>query len=178
MNINSKRNLILTAAATVIRELGADKLTIDAVAKEAGVSKGGVLHHFPNKQSLIDTLFDESMMGFLADLRQKASDDIEDAGKWSRAYISTTVHYNRNNRSIDEAIIASLSLNPELLTKYQEEFAILQAYLENDGIDPVKSTIIRLAMDGLWFSEILRIGNMDDSLRSQVFECLTNMSLK
>ncbi|WP_415841676.1 TetR/AcrR family transcriptional regulator, partial [Paenibacillus macerans] len=49
----SKRNAILQAAAKVARESGVEHLTLDAVAQEAGVSKGGLLYHFPNKEELI-----------------------------------------------------------------------------------------------------------------------------
>ncbi len=46
-------DLILQAAESLIRREGASRLTIDAVAAEAGLSKGGVLHHFASKESLI-----------------------------------------------------------------------------------------------------------------------------
>lgn len=53
MNSNSKRSSILLAASIVVKNNGVEKLTLEAVAKEAGVSKGGLLHHFPNKEALI-----------------------------------------------------------------------------------------------------------------------------
>ena len=34
-------------------------VTLDAVSQAAGVSKGGLLHHFPNKMALLDGLFDD-----------------------------------------------------------------------------------------------------------------------
>lgn len=53
MNRNSKRTTILQVACRLVRKLGASHLTLDAVAKEAGVSKGGLLYHFPTKEALI-----------------------------------------------------------------------------------------------------------------------------
>ena len=52
----SKRAALLDAAVAVIRRDGARALTLDAVAAEAGVSKGGVLYHFNTKRALIDGL--------------------------------------------------------------------------------------------------------------------------
>ena len=40
------RKRLLDAAAAVVRRDGAGALTLDAVAAEAGVSKGGLLYHF------------------------------------------------------------------------------------------------------------------------------------
>ena len=45
--------IILEAAAAVLLKAGARGLTIDAVAAEAGLSKGGVLHHYASKEALI-----------------------------------------------------------------------------------------------------------------------------
>ena len=42
--------LLLQAAATVIRRAGSLNLTLDAVAREAGVSKGGLLTTFPTRR--------------------------------------------------------------------------------------------------------------------------------
>ncbi|MFD2758202.1 TetR/AcrR family transcriptional regulator [Gulosibacter faecalis] len=40
----------------LVLELGERGATLDAVAKRAGASKGGLLHHFPSKAALIDAL--------------------------------------------------------------------------------------------------------------------------
>lgn len=50
--INS-RTKILDAAAQIIREVGASRLTLDAVAQRAGISKGGLLYNFPSKDALL-----------------------------------------------------------------------------------------------------------------------------
>ena len=46
----SKRIQLLEAAAAIVNEQGSEYLTLDAVAHKAGVSKGGLLYHFKNKQ--------------------------------------------------------------------------------------------------------------------------------
>ena len=51
------RSALLDAAERVVLRDGAGQLTMDAVAAEAGVSKGGVLYAFPSKDALIDALF-------------------------------------------------------------------------------------------------------------------------
>ncbi len=44
---------LLESAAMIAGRDGIASLSLNAVAREAGVSKGGLLHHFPNKQALI-----------------------------------------------------------------------------------------------------------------------------
>lgn len=47
-----KRHLILDTATKIVMENDYNALTLDAVAKQAGISKGGLLYHFPNKELL------------------------------------------------------------------------------------------------------------------------------
>ncbi|ANY66227.1 transcriptional regulator [Paenibacillus sp. BIHB 4019] len=178
MNTQAKRLLILSAASTVVKTHGAEKLTLEAVAKEAGISKGGLLHHFPNKQALIYAMVDESTSSFFADLHQRAMNESKDTGKWSRAYIDSTFEDVQDGNMLNAAIIASLFSNPDILAKLQSEYSIWQKQIENDGIDPVQATIIRLAVDGLWFSDILGVIGISNELRDQVLQYLTNMTNK
>ena len=47
---------MLDAAEVVVVRQGIANLTLEAVAAEAGLSKGGLLHHFPNKDRLIEAM--------------------------------------------------------------------------------------------------------------------------
>ena len=68
----SRREELLDAAIRVIRRDGAQKLTLDAVAAEAGVSKGGILYHFATKRALVDGLIERWIDDF--DRRLEAAD--------------------------------------------------------------------------------------------------------
>lgn len=48
---------LLEPAVSIASRDGIASLSVNAVAREAGVSKGGLLHHFSNKQALIFILF-------------------------------------------------------------------------------------------------------------------------
>jgi AcrR family transcriptional regulator len=178
VNSNSKRNHILSAASSIVKTHGAEKLTLEAVAKVAGISKGGLLHHFPKKQALINAMVEESTNNFVSNINERATNATTGDGKWSRSYIEATFDDVKggHGNEINTAIIASLFTNPELLIKLQNEYSNLQKKIENDGIDPVLATIVRLAVDGLWFSEIFGVGDLDSELREKVIEYLTNMT--
>ena len=57
MNQNTKsdqtKNAILDAANRILIEKGAECFTLESVAAEANVSKGGLLYHFRSKNELI-----------------------------------------------------------------------------------------------------------------------------
>ncbi|NJK75275.1 MAG: helix-turn-helix transcriptional regulator [Microcoleus sp. SU_5_6] len=58
------RETLLRAAAQVILDRGVEALTLDAVARQAEVSKGGLLYHFPNKNALVVGLGEQLIQEF------------------------------------------------------------------------------------------------------------------
>lgn len=54
------RQLLLDAAEALVREQGADAVTMDAVARRAGVGKGTVFRRFVNRAGLMLALLDQS----------------------------------------------------------------------------------------------------------------------
>ncbi|OAB38217.1 hypothetical protein PMSD_07580 [Paenibacillus macquariensis subsp. defensor] len=87
----------MSAASFIVNNHGGEKLTLEAVAKEAGVSKGGLLHHFPNKKALIKGMLEELTHDYISEVQDKASNAATDDGKWTRAYIEATFGDTMNN---------------------------------------------------------------------------------
>lgn len=52
------RDAVLDAFEELLIGVGERAATLDAVAKRAGVSKGGLLYHFPNKEALITAMLE------------------------------------------------------------------------------------------------------------------------
>src|SRR5215471_19314275 len=71
MGTQTTRQQIIHAAFALIRRKGVARLTIEAVAQEAGLSKGGVLYHFRSKEALIQAM--------VASLVERFDSDIEAA---------------------------------------------------------------------------------------------------
>ncbi|WP_339315173.1 TetR/AcrR family transcriptional regulator [Paenibacillus sp. FSL R10-2734] len=176
MNSNSKRKTILIAASMIVKNNGVEKLTLEAVAKEAGVSKGGLLHHFPNKEALIKGMVEQLTNDFFTNVQEKVTSTSIEAGKWSRAFTEALDEDIKEGKEIGTALTAALFTNPDILSKFQNQYAVWQKNIENDGIDPVRSTIVRLAADGLWYSEMFGLGVLDEELRNKVIQELINMT--
>ena len=59
---NASRRILSAARAIATRE-GAGRITIEAVAKEAGLSKGGLLYNYPTKKALLSGLLAQMLAG-------------------------------------------------------------------------------------------------------------------
>ncbi|MBW4694043.1 MAG: TetR/AcrR family transcriptional regulator [Lyngbya sp. HA4199-MV5] len=173
------RDTLLGAAAQVILDKGVEALTLDAVARQAGVSKGGLLYHFPNKNALVVGLGEQLIQDFEAGLQAEFDQDEAPGtpGQWARAYIRSTLRMSKQSL----ALIARLSsllveMPPELLIPIEAYEQQWRRLLETDGLDPIQATIIQLAIDGLWYSEVFQLGAPDEPRRTQVVDALLAMT--
>ena len=61
------RDRVLDAFERLLVDRGERAATLEAVAREAGVSKGGLIYHFPSKDAMVEGLLDR--------MRARAADD-------------------------------------------------------------------------------------------------------
>ncbi|APH66915.1 TetR/AcrR family transcriptional regulator [Bacillus sp. LR_5] len=171
---SDKKKNILTAASEIVQEEGVVSLTLDAVAQRAEVSKGGLLYHFPSKQALVKGMVEYWTSKYFEYINSLVNSDNKKVGKWSRAYVKSSFSDLENN-NLNSALMAATFFNPDILDDFKRKYDILLTKLLNDGVDPLKITIARLSIDGLWFSEIFGISPLNDELKSQVFDELIKM---
>ena len=86
---SSSRAKILDAAVQVALRDGILAMTLDAVAKEAGVSKGGLIYHFRSKDDLIAAMLVHFRSKTRAHDRGPAAADPNPRGRWFRAIVRT-----------------------------------------------------------------------------------------
>jgi AcrR family transcriptional regulator len=161
------KDRLLNAAGAVVRRDGAQALTLDAVAAEAGVSKGGLLYHFGTKRELIEALVDRWLAEF--------QEDIDAAGPgFVRGYVLAS---DPDGKHADElGMLAAFAADPSVLGKARERYAIWQDRVEREGSDPVDATVARLAADGLWLAELLGMAPPRGQLREQVLSRLLELA--
>lgn len=64
---------LLDTAARLFAGHGYDDVSIDLIAAEAGVTKGGFYHHFPSKQALFERVLDEAQAQIADQLSQASA---------------------------------------------------------------------------------------------------------
>jgi AcrR family transcriptional regulator len=167
------RKNILEAASRVTARDGALNLTLESVAKEAGVSKGGLLYHFPNKEALISRLIDEHLEAW-SNAVEGAKDKAK--GAFTRAFVKTTVTPATLETELGSGLLAAVAHNPELLKPVQKHYQAWQKQIENDGLGVATATLIRLAADGFYFAELFNLAPPKGKLRKQIEKQLLDMT--
>jgi AcrR family transcriptional regulator len=174
-NPEETREQLLQAAITIILERGANNLTLENVAKNANLSKGGLLHHFPNKESLLLEIIALLTKTFDQNI-QKHLEPNQSHGRWTRAYIRTTFSPDPKEQKLTQALSSIVISHPELLESLEKAFLFAEQNILNDGLPAARATTIRLACDGLWFGEISGMINVKEPLRSELLEELLRLA--
>ena len=171
--LETKRKL-LEAASLVVKEKGASQLTLEAVAKQANVSKGGLLYHYPNKQALL-----KAMIGYLNENFERAIakqiEQSEDKMTWLEAYVKMSFDPQHSQIAESAGMLAAIANNMSLLEPLAERYQVLQQELEASNLDSDLANIIRLAADGLWFTELFKISPLTEERRAQVLAALLTL---
>ena len=158
----SRRVQLLDAATAVIRRDGAAALTLDSVAVEAGVTKGGVLYHFASKRALIDGLIGRWLDEFEERL------DGEDL---LAAYVRAC-DLDPEQSASEFGLLAGMIEEPEVLEVARERYAEWMERMLDGVRDPVDAWLVRLAADGLWYSDLLGIAAPQGDDRRRLVERL------
>ncbi len=170
---------ILDAAEEVVLRDGVARLTLDAAAAEAGLSKGGILYHFPTRDSLVAGMVAKIIDEFDRDIERRLEDDVA-VGCFTRAYIGATMEPSATRPDREDrlgaALIAAAAAEPDLLIPLQQAADRWQDRLEQDGLDPTTATVLRLACDGLWMCDLFGLAPPAAARRAAVGRCLDQLA--
>jgi AcrR family transcriptional regulator len=168
---------ILQAACRVLAQKGLEALTLDAVAQEAEVSKGGLLYHFPNKDALIVGLVNYVSDEFDTTWQEEFEQDDAPGtpGQWTRAYVRATLRFDKQLLALIADMLKAAKTMPDVLEAARGADMRWRQRILSDGLNLVQATIVQLAIDGLWFAEVLQMAP-EEPLRTQVIEALVAMT--
>jgi AcrR family transcriptional regulator len=167
------RSNILKNASKLVMDEGASKLTLADVAKNAGISKGGLLHHFGSKEELIRSMIRGALHDFARRIREYVESD-GSPGSWLRGYIRAT--FLSSNTHNAAPLLAAIANDRAALEEYAVEQAKWSESVRADGLDTVEAEVIRLAADGLFYNEALGLRTLTAAERTKVIEHLLEMT--
>lgn len=152
------RQSLLDHAIDLAVGQGLAAVTTQGVAEAAGVSKGGLFHHFASKQALI-----EGVVAHLIDRMDGLIEQVIDPnpltpGRFTRAYVEALLDPSEPGLGAQwPALAMSLLSEPAMQRLWQDwiEGRLATHSATDAGPD---LAILRLAADGLWLAEVTGTG--------------------
>jgi len=131
------KQLIIDAAIHIGSESDWHHVTFQSIADWTGLSKGGIIHHFRNKEELLDELVNQNVdkdgaFAYLKFILEKKNDE----------------KYAKTMRIILQAIM----INSKYRLQWEDWYNL--HILPTDGEElSIHSTIVFLVADAIWYSE-------------------------
>lgn len=171
----SSRDAILDAAEAVVEREGARRLTIDAVVRQSGFSKGGVLYNFSSKQALVEGMIERMVRSIEADM-DGAMRSAEARGEpVLPALIRAILGHRKRDGRVSMALLAAAAENPELIDPVRDCVTEMRKAITERSRDPDLARIAFLAADGLHFADILGLDFLTPDERVSVEERLLDL---
>ncbi|UNU73584.1 TetR/AcrR family transcriptional regulator [Moraxella nasovis] len=147
------RHTLLIAAKDIMLEDGIAQLSMQKVATLAGVSKGGLFHHFKSKDDLISSV----VSLFIAQLNTAIISQIADQnafGVFTTAYVR--VFFDDKNIGLGSqwsGLIKPITAESSLRQQWQQWLDNkLHQHHKTDSDDRLH--LVRMAVDGVWLNGV------------------------
>ena len=193
----SKREQILQAATAVVQRDGVTALTYESVAAEAGVTKGGLLYHFPSREQMLHALhqyvagrWEQAMVDQAALAQAEAGargHDQAGAPAAAQGHAPTDqldadarfgafVHSSQSPDRAELLLMLEASENPATSAVWDQVYQRWApeppaADAADDG--DLDRFIARLAADGLWLFQSLSAHKLDPEVRARLAQKIT-----
>ena len=164
------RRRITDATVQVMMSRGFPQLTLEEVAKQENVSKGGLLYHFASKEELLMGVIEEQ------EARQfKQYQEYLDQGLGQmEAFVTLQANHEEEFHLDIDTVLFLLSFLKENEAFVEERKKQVNQFFNQlmESADPVEAMMIRFVLDGLKMSEHFKFAQPSKAERQQLVERL------
>lgn len=153
--MKNARTRVMRAAAEIVAESGVAGVTYEAVAERAGMTRSGVVYHFPSKRDLLAGAHEHFAQQWHEQTAARLPTTFEDATAEARLRAFVQQHATVAHENLVE-VLAQMTGDRaarELWSDIEARWAPLP-----DATDPVslRHFAARLAAHGLWLHQVVR----------------------
>lgn len=164
--------IILDAAEGVLRGLGARGLTIDAVAAEAGLSKGGVLHHYASKDALICALVTRKLRRLREGIAGHEARQQPESASPPLAMVANARQTYGEEHGFPRALLLASAETPDALADFRGFIAERLALMSDAEGRPGAGAVLLFAIVGLMIGRTLGFHDLCGEEADRIFDAL------
>ena len=170
------REKVLTCAEHLVQRNGATALTLDAVAREAGITKGGLQYCFGSKDDLIAALIERWILVFdthVARCRNAAAGP----ASLARAYVQACGRIDDAARARMVGMLVTLLQSPRHLAPIKAWYARWLGQGDGHTVEARQIRTMIFAAEGAFFLRSLGFVDMQDTEWTSVFSDIEKLAL-
>ncbi|WP_374299210.1 TetR family transcriptional regulator [Paracoccus sp. (in: a-proteobacteria)] len=162
------RERLLDAAEDLVRSQGAAALTIDALARACGITKGGVQYAFGTKDDILDAMFARWNRDYDVKFAALAGPDAS-PDRRLRAHVLATRDGDDVSMTKAASLMAGLMQTPEHLASTEAWYRDRLAGLDVATPEGRRARLAFLACEGAFLLHYLRFMPQDDAEWRAIF---------
>ncbi|KQP42622.1 TetR family transcriptional regulator [Methylobacterium sp. Leaf104] len=164
--------VILDAAERLIRRMGTRTLTIDAVAAEASLSKGGVLHHYASKDALISALAERKLREIRESVAAHEAEQGPGAAALPLALIAHARQVYADEDGFPRALLLASAESPEAFAGFNAFLTQRLAQMEDVARCPGAGAMLTFATLGLLLTRTLGFHCLEGPELEKLFDAM------
>jgi len=162
------RDKVLDAAERIVAEEGPSSLTIDAVAKAMGITKGGVQYCFGSKDALVSALLTRWSAEYDADVAGRAGPDADIHTRlW--AHVAATAAMDEWASRKAAGLMAAMMQSPAHMADTRAWYNSRLEGLDTATPKGRRARLAFVATEGAFLLRHLGLMDMDDGLWAELF---------
>lgn len=169
----SSRPEILDAALRVVDAVGGADITYQSVAHEAGLTKAGLMYHFPTKDALMIAVIEHVIGRWQDELQEVLVVPLEESTLAERVRAFVLFAGEGGVTPGDFVVFSEAVRRPELSRPWLEYLKTWFGF--GDGVDATPLLLVWLAANGLWVAEATGILTIDPTQRAALLARLTSL---
>ena len=166
----------LDAARAIAAREGAGQVTIEAVARAVGATKGGVLHSFPSKAALIEALIADICAEWERNADARIAALQGQPAAVLRGYLRGLLETEALEPAYREALLVAVAEAPALLGPIRESYAryrtAIEAEARREGRSLAETRRLWMAGEGVLLLQLIGVPLFSEAERDDLFEHL------
>jgi len=165
------RQIILDAAWEIGATTDWSQVTFQAISDRTGLSKGGIIHHFKNKEELLDVLIKQNLSNLTAFLQEYKKK--EGATDNARAYLEFVLK-NGSNQAYQKTmrLIVQAILVKEEYRLWWEDWLKTHILGDMTVAPDMQRMFFFLVAEGIWYTDSVGFSYLDENIRKGMLNYL------
>lgn len=172
---DNARDRLINCMMDIVRDEGAAALTYDNLVTKSGLTRGGILYHFPSKEAMLKGLVDH----FLEQEWGKVEKRWEKNGKTPdgllKAELECAIEADDKDQQISTSLLPVVIQNPAMMKEIQHIVEERYKNLDQASVGFEKAAIILLVIDAFEMSKAFGFTLLSEKKRKKILNLLCKL---
>lgn len=169
---DNARERLMGCMMDIVRDEGAGALTYDNLVAKSGLTRGGILYHFPSKESMLQGLVDHFMRQELGKVEERWEKHGKTPDGLLKAEIECALEADDKDQQISVSLLPVVIQNPAMMKEIQQIVEERYKNLDQTSVGFEKAALTLLVIDAFEMSKAFGFTLLSEKKRKQVLKLL------